>query len=227
MLRTISVLSLLAMFCTIECQMRRRQNHQIDWTSSNTVFKSNRPAMTVRLGDTLDFLCPHYNQTTATSSMEYNTVYLVSEIDFNLCFTENYQPLIRCDQPIGSKGLVYTLSISKYLPYPNMPEFVDGQSYYFISTSNGERSGIDQKFDGLCREKNLRLIVDVQKYYRRYSILDYTQAQSKQLKQRISQSFESLLISKSDRCQTSLIVIAFSTFISFVIRLNFIQSTIL
>ena len=116
-------------------------------------------------------------------SMEYNTLYLVSEIDYNLCFTKNYQPLIRCDQPYNSKRLIYTLSISKYLPYPNMPEFLDGHSYYFISTSNGQKTGINQKYDGLCRTKNFRLIVDVQKYYRRYSKIENSQYRMKIQKQ--------------------------------------------
>lgn len=147
-------------------QNRRRQNYQIEWNSSNSFFQSNLSVLNVRLGDTIDFLCPHYNQ---SSSIEYNTLYLVSEIDYNLCFTEHYQPLLRCDQPYSTNRLIYTLSISKYLPYPNMPEFFDGYSYYFISTSNGQKTGINQKFDGLCRTKNFRLIIDVQKYYRRYS----------------------------------------------------------
>ena len=156
------------------CQNRRRQNYQIDWNSSNSFFNSTPAVLNARLGDTIDFLCPQYNRSSSLS-VEYNTIYLVSEIDYNLCFTENYQPLIRCDQPFNSERLIYTLSISKYLPYPNMPEFVDGHSYYFISTSTGEKTGINQKFDGLCRTKNVRLIIDVQKYYRRYTKIDNSQ----------------------------------------------------
>lgn len=155
----------------VSCQNRRRQNYRVEWNSSNAFFQTSSAVLNVRLGDTIDFLCPQYNQS-SSPSVEYNTIYLVSEIDYNLCYTQNYQPLLRCDQPFSSKRAIYTLSISKYLPYPNMPEFVDGRSYYFISTSNGLKTGINQKFDGLCRTKNFRLIVDVQKYYRRYSILD-------------------------------------------------------
>jgi hypothetical protein len=160
------------------CQQRRRQNYQIDWNSSNTFFHSTPTVLNVRLGDTIDFLCPQYNHS-SSSSVEYNTIYLVSEIDYNLCFTKNYQPLIRCDQPYNSERLIYTLSISKYLPYPNLPEFLDGHSYYFISTSSGQKTGINQKFDGLCRTNNFRLIVDVQKYYRRYSKIDNNQRRIK------------------------------------------------
>ncbi|CAF1164017.1 unnamed protein product [Rotaria sp. Silwood1] len=159
---------LLSLISLSSCQNRRRQNYQIEWNSSNSFFQSNTTfILNVRLGDTIDFLCPYYNQ---SLSVEYNTLYLVSKIDYHLCLTENYQPLIQCDQPYNSKRLIYTLSISKYLPYPNMPEFLDNHSYYFISTSNGQKTGINQKFDGLCRTKNFRLILDVQKYYRRYSI---------------------------------------------------------
>ena len=168
------------------CQNRRRQNYQIEWTSSNKFFQSKTPVFNVRLGDTVDFLCPHYNQ---SSSIEYNTLYLVSAIDYNLCLTKNYQPLIRCEQPYNSQPLIYTLSISKYLPYPNLPEFVDGHSYYFISTSTGEKTGINKKFDGLCRTNNFRLIIDVQKHYRRYSKNDNRNKIQKQTSnQRISSS---------------------------------------
>ncbi|CAF0984453.1 unnamed protein product [Rotaria sordida] len=170
------------------CQNRRRQNYQIEWNSSNSFFQSNKSsALNVRLGDTIDFLCPHYNQ---SLSVEYNTLYLVSKIDYHLCLTENYQPLIQCDQPYSSKRLIYTLSISKYLPYPNMPEFLDDHSYYFISTSNGQKTGINQKFDGLCRTKKFRLIIDVQKYYRRYSINHNNQYRMKIQKQLSNETHE-------------------------------------
>ena len=184
MLRLIFLYLLLTFIQLSLCQIRRRQNYQIEWNSSNIFFQSKPSVFNVRLGDTIDFLCPHYNQ---SSAIEYNTLYLVSEIDYNLCFTENYQPLIRCDQPYNSKRLIYTLSISKYLPYPNMPEFTDGQSYYFISTSNGQKQGINQKYDGLCRTKNFRLIVDVQKYYRRYSKNENRVKIQKQLAYQINQ----------------------------------------
>ncbi|CAF2516474.1 unnamed protein product [Rotaria sp. Silwood2] len=170
------------------CQNRRRQNYQIEWNSSNSLFQSNNSfVLNVRLRDTIDFLCPHYNQ---SSSVEYNTLYLVSKIDYYLCLTENYQPLIQCDQPYSLTRLIYTLSISKYLPYPNMPEFLDDHSYYFISTSNGQKTGINQKFDGLCRTKNFRLIIDVQKYYRRYSIQHNNQYRMKIQKQLLNETNE-------------------------------------
>jgi plastocyanin len=196
-------------------QQRRRQNHQVEWNSSNMMFNSTPAVINVRLGDTIDFLCPHSNQShTAT---EYNTIYLVSEIDYNLCYTEKYQPLIRCDQPDATKRLVYTLSISKYLPYPNMPEFLDGRSYYFISTSNGEKNGINQKFDGLCRQRHLRLIIDVQKYYRRYFIQDSNQRRNKVEKQLVHQSGTLRITSASARSTCSLTV-----FIGHLIALAFV-----
>lgn len=185
-------------------QQRRRQNHQVEWNSSNTLFNSTPAVLSVRLGDTVDFLCPHSNQ--SRTATEYNTIYLVSEIDYNLCYTQKYQPLIQCDQPDAAKRLVYTLSISKYLPYPNMPEFLDGQSYYFISTSNGEKGGINQKFDGLCRQRNLRLIVDVQRYYRRYFIQDSNQRRSNIQKQLANHTGTLWITSTSARSISSLAV---------------------
>ena len=194
-------LSLLFNFIVLSYgQIRRRQNYQIEWNSSNKVFQNKPPVLNVRLGDTIDFLCPHSNQ----SSAEYNTLYLVSEIDFNLCLTNNYQALLRCNQPQASHPLIYTLSISKYLPYPNMPEFVDGRSYYFISTATGQRTGLDQTYDGLCRTKNLRLIVDVQKYYRRYAKLDQSQYHRMRIPKQVSNhSIEHLISSSTTRLSFS------------------------
>lgn len=179
---------------------RRRQNHQIEWNSSNLFFENQPSVLNVRLGDTIDFLCPHANH---SSSLEYNTLYLVSEIDYNLCLTNNYQVLLHCNQPYASKRLIYTLSISKYLPYPNMPEFSDGRSYYFVSTSTGERTGMNQTYDGLCRTKNLRLIVDVQKYYRRYTKQDPSQYRMRIQKQISNHTIEHLISSDSTRLSCS------------------------
>jgi len=202
MLRLIFIYFLLNLIHFSLCQNRRRQNYQIEWYSSNSLFQFKPSVLNVRLGDTIDFLCPYYNQ---SSSIEYNTLYLVSEIDYNLCFTKYYQPLIRCDQPYSSNRLIYTLSISKYLPYPNMPEFLDGHSYYFISTSNGEKTGINQKFDGLCRTKNFRLIIDVQKYYRHYSKITYNPYRMKIQKQLSNQTIEQWISSNSRRISSSFI----------------------
>lgn len=206
MLRLIFIYLLSNFISNAHCQNRRRQNYQIEWNSSNTFFLSNDSSiLNVRLGDTIDFLCPRYNQ---SSSIEYNTLYLVSKIDFHLCLTENYQPLLICDQPQSSKRLLYTLSISKYLPYPNMPEFQDDNSYYFISTSNGEKTGINQKYDGLCRTKNFRFIVDVQKYYRRYSINhnnQYRMKIQKQLSNETNEQYKPWISSNSRRITCSYI----------------------
>ncbi len=202
MLRLIFIYLLLNLIHFSLCQNRRRQNYQIEWYSSNSLFQYKPSVLNVRLGDTIDFLCPHSNQ---SSSIEYNTLYLVSEIDYNLCFTEHYQPLIRCDQPYSPQRLIYTLSISKYLPYPNMPEFSDGHSYYFISTSNGQKTGVNQKFDGLCRTKNFRLIIDVQKYYRRYSKNENNQYRIKIQKQLSNQMNDKSISSNSRRLSFSFV----------------------
>ncbi len=211
MLRLIFIYLLLNFIHISLCQNRRRHNFQIEWNSSNKFFQSKPSVLNVRLGDTIDFLCPYYNS--SSSSIEYNTLYLVSEIDYNLCFTENYQPLIRCDQPYSSNRLIYTLSISKYLPYPNMPEFLDGHSYYFISTSNGQKTGINQTYDGLCRTKNFRLIVDVQKYYRHYSKNDNIQYRTRIQKQSSKQTNEQWISSSSKKLSSSVFLLLLYSFL--------------
>jgi hypothetical protein len=144
-----------------------RQHLQIYWNSSNLIFHSFG-FLTVYLGDSIDFLCPYYDNDYLNIDIEYNTLYLVNENDYYHCNTTNYNPLLKCNKPFDAQRLIYTLSISKYLPYPNLPEFYDGQFYYFISTSSGQLSNIDQRYDGLCHTKNMKLIVNVQKYFRHY-----------------------------------------------------------
>ncbi|CAF0784246.1 unnamed protein product [Adineta steineri] len=145
----------------------QRQHLQIYWNSSNTLFQSSG-YLTVYLGDLIDFLCPYYDNEYTNLNIEYNTIYLVNENDYYHCNTTNYNPLIKCNKPFDLQPLVYTLSISKYLPYPNIPEFADGQYYYFISTSMGQLENIDQHHNGLCYTKNMKLILNVQKYTRHY-----------------------------------------------------------
>lgn len=213
MLRLIYLYIIFNCFHLSDCQNRRRQHYQIEWNSSNTFFQSKPSVLNVRLGDTIDFLCPHHQQQSSSSAaaIEYNSLYLVSEIDYNLCFTEHYQPLIRCDQPYNSQRLIYTLSISKYLPYPSLPEFRDGQSYYFISTSNGDKTGVNQTYDGLCRTKNLRLIVDVQKYYRRYAKNDNIQYRTRIQKQLSNQTNELWISSNSQKLSSLSIFVLLSS----------------
>jgi len=86
-----------------------------------------------------------------------------------------------------------------------MPEFSDGHSYYFISTSNGQKTGINQKFDGLCRTKNFRLIIDVQKYYRRYSKNENNQYRIKIQKQLSNQMNDKSISSNSTRLSFSFV----------------------
>lgn len=142
-----------------------RQHIEFYWNSSNTLFHSTG-FLTVHLGDLIDFICPHYEYDYSSNDIEYNTLYLVNENDYYACNTTDYYPLIKCNKPFGNQRLIYTLSISKYLPYPNLPEFHEEQFYYFISTSSGQLSDIDQQHDGLCYMKNMRLILNVQKFNR-------------------------------------------------------------
>ena len=143
----------------------RRQHLQIYWNSSNRLFHSSG-YLPVYLGDLLDFVCPYYENENSDEPIEYNTLYLVNENDYYHCNTSHHHPLIKCNKPFDTQRLIYTLSISNYLPYPNLPEFEDGHYYYFISTSSGEFDGLDQHSNGLCYTKNMKLTLHVQKYTR-------------------------------------------------------------
>ena len=140
-----------------------RQHLQIYWNSSNRIFHSLR-LITVHLGDLIDFICPAYSS--PLDSIEYNTLYLVSQQAYSHCNTSHYNPLFKCHRPLDLQPFIYTLSISKYLPYPNLPEFAEGEFYYFVSTSTGRLTEIDQRQDGLCETKKMKLILHVEKISR-------------------------------------------------------------
>ncbi|CAF0727269.1 unnamed protein product [Didymodactylos carnosus] len=154
---------------------RRHHHHhpntiQIYWNSTNELFSLSSSQSTailyVHLGDKVDFICPK-SMNPLYDPVEYNSLYIVSKDAYRQCYSSNYKPLIRCNRPFETQ--IYTMTISNFLPYPDAIEFHEQQEYYFISTSNGDIEGIDQKYDGLCRTKNMKLIMDVQKYYNHYS----------------------------------------------------------
>lgn len=144
-----------------------RQHIQFYWNSSNQIFDSFA-FLTVSIGDLIDFICPYYENFSSNNHIEYNTLYLVHANDYYNCNTTNYNPLLICNKPYDNQRLIYTLSISKYLPYPNLPEFDDGQFYYFITTSSGKLTNLNQRSNGLCYTKNMKLIVNVKKSIRNF-----------------------------------------------------------
>ena len=131
-----------------------RHNLQIHWNSSNPFFQASG-FLTVYLGDLIDFLCPHYqndhHHQQQEKSIEYNTLYLVNEEDYHRCQTFDYQPLLICNKPLDSARLIYTLSISKYLPYPNVPEFDVGHLYYFFLLYTSDAVDEEDSVDLGCR----------------------------------------------------------------------------
>lgn len=140
--------------------LHQRQHLQIHWNSFNRIFHSLR-LLNVHLGDLIDFICPTYSS--SLDAIEYNTLYLVSQQAYSHCNTSDYYPLFKCQKPLDVQPFIYTLSIAKYLPYPNLPEFAEGEFYYFVSTSTGELAEIDQRQGGLCETKKMKLILHVEK----------------------------------------------------------------
>ncbi len=126
----------------------------------------------VKLGDFLNIICPTYSfnenpqqQPYAMQQKiaEYHTIYRVSRQEYDECkikHIELKQPILKCDRP--SESVKYTLYISKFSPVPDAIEFSPGQEYYFISTSNGLFSGLNNAQDGTCKSNNMKIIIRVQ-----------------------------------------------------------------
>ncbi|CAF0856728.1 unnamed protein product [Didymodactylos carnosus] len=168
------LLILVTFFSTISTltttSIRRRyyrpRSFRIYWNSSNEIFSSVSPAILyVHLGDKIDFICPKV--TNELDPVEYSALYIVSKEAYEQCYSNNYLPLMYCNRPLETQ--IYTITIAQFLPYPDALEFYEQKEYYFISTSNGYVDGIDQIYNGLCKTKNMRLILDIQKRYNHYS----------------------------------------------------------
>ncbi|KAF1758235.1 hypothetical protein GCK72_014693 [Caenorhabditis remanei] len=140
-------------------------------------FRNRLPFIEVRLGDVVRFVCPDNE---GRSNGEYLTIYEVTEFARDECALEsNKREVVRCGVETNAEKLIRShqlpvlnpkqpippKNVAQFIrpvnPIPNGKEYQPGLTYYFITTSNGKASGIDQKMYGLCESHNMRLSMKV------------------------------------------------------------------
>lgn len=137
----------------------------VHWNSSNPLFKESENGATVEVSlyDQIDFVCPYYSPDQDNSSLyEYYTVYQVTKQSYDNCNTSSRDSIaliVNCSNPFHQKR--FTILFEMFQAIPNVPEFVPGNTYYYISTSTGQRDGLANTYLGACDHLNMRLIVHV------------------------------------------------------------------
>ena len=136
-------------------------------TSENYYLKMN-----AHIGDSIDLVCPKFQKNNNDSSIDktdtnqayYLTIYKVgSKYEFDNCIINpnNIEtvPILKCDKPlINTKFTIYFV---KYSPVPFALEFEEDKEYYFLSTSSGNKDGLNFMTGGLCSKFNMRFSIKI------------------------------------------------------------------
>ncbi|GAB1601659.1 ephrin-B1-like [Argonauta hians] len=132
------------------------------WNASNPIFRPENQKLRVNLGDRVNIICPNYKSYTHESEMEYYSIYMVSKTEYEECVIydpKNAIRLLRCLK--SNDTTLFTLHVREFQPFPFVPDFVAGKSYYIVTTSEGTYSGLDNQWGGACKHKGMRLKLDI------------------------------------------------------------------
>ncbi|XP_003379300.1 ephrin-4 [Trichinella spiralis] len=120
---------------------------------------SESASLEAELMDSLEIICPLYNDTVTLDQAEYSIIYMVSEYGFENCLLDNERPVGQCYSPYTETAI--KLIFREFTPIPNGLEFEPGQTYYFITTSDGSMPGIHKRQGGLCSSANMKFRVRI------------------------------------------------------------------
>ncbi|XP_052828430.1 ephrin-B2 [Octopus bimaculoides] len=132
------------------------------WNASNPIFRPENQKLRVNLGDRVNIICPNYKSYTHESEMEYYSIYMVSKTEYEECVIydpKNAIRLLRCLK--SNDTTLFTLHVREFQPFPFVPDFEAGKSYYIVTTSEGTYSGLDNQWGGACKHKGMRLKLDI------------------------------------------------------------------
>ncbi|GFT92514.1 ephrin-B1 [Nephila pilipes] len=132
-------------------------DHIIDVNKNNLPFEY----------DQVNIICPvypHSNQGTAEGDDEEEEryiIYNVSKEEYDSCRITNPNPRIIavCDNP--NQVRYFTITFRSFTPQPGGLEFLPGHDYYFVSTSTGDPTGLNQRVGGRCATHNMKVIFKV------------------------------------------------------------------
>ncbi|CAJ0565501.1 unnamed protein product, partial [Mesorhabditis spiculigera] len=136
-----------------------RRLDDVFWSSTNPIFEisSNAHVITAQVGDRLKIQC---SAPTNAEDYEYSIIYAVSSEEYQHCYLgANPHRVGACDSPTTQQSL--SIVFRQFSPTPGGLEFQPGQTYYFITTSNGRSDGIDRRRGGLCETNKMKLKFDI------------------------------------------------------------------
>lgn len=120
----------------------------------------------------MNFVCPSQlivssvrQQYTSPTNM-YENMYIVTKDEFDRCevdkLTTNTKYLLTCNKPRYKDLLKYkSITFSPWAIGANAVSFHVNKTYYFIATSNGTISGLENRKGGRCHTHNMRLAITI------------------------------------------------------------------
>lgn len=147
------------------------------WVTNNRRFYESNSEnyylkLNAHIGDSIDLVCPKFQKNINDSSIDqteanqahYLTIYKVgSRYEFDNCIINpnNIEtvPILKCDKPIINTK--FTIYFVKYSPVPFALEFEEDKEYYFLSTSSGNKDGLNFMTGGLCSKFNMRFSIKI------------------------------------------------------------------
>uniref|UniRef100_A0A0M3IYZ7 Ephrin (inferred by orthology to a D. melanogaster protein) n=1 Tax=Anisakis simplex TaxID=6269 RepID=A0A0M3IYZ7_ANISI len=110
--------------------------------------------------DSLVIHCPTFDDHTPVDQTEQMIIYRVSQFGYENCVLDETAKVVgRCADPY--LPLTIRTVFRQFTPLPSGLEYSPGNTYYFVSTSDGTAKGIGLTAGGLCLSKQLRLRVHI------------------------------------------------------------------
>merc|ERR1719354_356756 len=137
---------------------RAKQLIPIYWNATNSKLWPKDLSINVKLFDTLPFKCPYVDKNDHNVRNLHVSIFFVDKSGYENCDASRGMLLKKCLRPydvIMPYNFFFTnVSSSEYIP-----EVHPGKTYYFISTSTGNKGEHNNLFGGLCQKNNLKLKV--------------------------------------------------------------------
>jgi hypothetical protein len=139
-------------------EISARKLPDIFWNSTNPMFDMSNTdhVKTVKILDRVTIICPLPSD---NRPYEYSKLFMVSREDYENCELHSNQLVGSCVTPERHSSI--SLVFRDFSPLPSAFEFKPGQSYFIISTSNGTKSGLDNRVGGLCSRRQMRMRFDI------------------------------------------------------------------
>ena len=126
---------------------------RVIWSREGPNFYNGNKALVISAGDELAIVCPSVENSNGRMPYDimFENVWLVGSQGYHECDASEGKLLLKCKDPERIKDVILK---DIYAPL--------GKTYYFISTSDGHLSSLDNRKGGHCDTENLKLTVYVQ-----------------------------------------------------------------